>query len=58
MAMGTIDEEGEEIGYVTIKGKACEGRNRGRVYSLGNRNISHGIIGLPSCVREAANHLI
>ena len=37
---GTVDEEGEEIGYVTIKGKSLRGTESRRVYSLGNRNIS------------------
>ncbi len=37
---GTIDEEGEEVGYVTIKGKSLRGTESRRVYSLGNRNIS------------------
>ena len=35
-----IDEEGEEIGYVTIKGKSSRGTESRRVYSVGNRNIS------------------
>ncbi len=37
---GSIDEEGEEIGYVTIKGKSLRGTEARRVYNLGNRNIS------------------
>ena len=37
---GTIDEEGEEIGYVTIKEKSRRGTESRRVYSIGNRNIS------------------
>ena len=37
---GTVDEEGEEIGYVIIKGKSLRGTESRRVYSLGNRNIS------------------
>ena len=37
---GAIDEEGEEIGYVTIKKKSLRGTEARRVYSLGNRNIS------------------
>ena len=37
---GTVDEEGEKIGYVTIKGKSLRGTESRRVYSLGNRNIS------------------
>ena len=37
---GSIDEEGEEIGYVTIKGKSLRGTEARRVYSLGNRNIN------------------
>lgn len=37
---GTIDEEGEELGYVVIKDKAFRGTEARRVYHLGNRNIS------------------
>ncbi|MCH8294149.1 hypothetical protein IH992_23965 [Candidatus Poribacteria bacterium] len=37
---GTIDEEGEELGYVVIKDKAFRGTEARRVYHLGNRNIN------------------
>ena len=37
---GSIDEEGEEIGYVVLKDKSLRGTESRRVYNLGNRNIS------------------
>ena len=37
---GTIDEEGEEIGYVVLKEKGFRGTASSHVYSLGNRNIN------------------
>ena len=37
---GTIDEEGEEIGYVVLKAKGFRGTAASHVYSLGNRNIN------------------
>jgi len=37
---GIIDEEGEERGYVTIKGSSFRGTELRNVYALGNRNIS------------------
>ncbi len=37
---GSIDEEGEEIGYVTIKEKGFRGTAAAHVYFLGNRNIN------------------
>ena len=37
---GSIDEEGEEIGYVTIKEKGFRGTAAAHVYYLGNRNIN------------------
>ena len=37
---GSIDEEGEEIGYVTLKDKGYRGTEARRVYNLGNRNIN------------------
>ena len=37
---GSIDEEGEEIGYVVIKEKGFRGNAASHVYSLGNRNIN------------------
>lgn len=37
---GSIDEEGEEIGYVTIKEKGFRGTAAAHVYFLQNRNIN------------------
>ncbi len=37
---GTIDEEGEQIGYVVLKAKGFRGTAASHVYSLGNRNIN------------------
>ncbi len=37
---GSIDEEGEEVGYVVLKEKSLRGTEARRVYSLGNRNIN------------------
>ena len=37
---GSIDEEGEEIGYVVLKEKGFRGTAASHVYSLGNRNIN------------------
>ena len=37
---GSIDEEGEEIGYVILKDKGYRGTEARRVYNLGNRNIN------------------
>ena len=37
---GSIDEEGEEIGYVVLKAKGFRGTASSHVYSLGNRNIN------------------
>ena len=37
---GTIDEEDEEIGYVTLKEKGFRGTAASHVYYLGNRNIN------------------
>lgn len=37
---GTVDEEGEEVGYVVIKEKGVRGTEARRVYHLGNRNIN------------------
>ena len=37
---GSIDEQGEEIGYTIIKGKGFRGSEARRVYNLGNRNIN------------------
>ncbi len=37
---GTLDEEGEEVGYVVLKEKGFRGTEATHVYSLGNRNIN------------------
>lgn len=37
---GSIDEEGEEIGYVVLKAKGFRGTSASHVYYLGNRNIN------------------
>lgn len=37
---GSIDEEGEAIGYVVLKDKSLRGTEARRVYNLGNRNIN------------------
>ena len=37
---GSIDEEGEEVGYVVLKEKGFRGTSASHVYSLGNRNIN------------------
>ena len=37
---GSIDEEGEEIGYVVLKDKSLRGTEARRVYNLGNRNVN------------------
>lgn len=37
---GSIDEEGEEIGYVILKEKGFRGTTADNVYYLGNRNIN------------------
>ncbi len=37
---GTIDEQGEEIGYVVLKEKGFRGTEATHVYWLGNRNIN------------------
>ena len=37
---GSIDEEGEEIGYVILKDKGFRGTTADNVYYLGNRNIN------------------
>ncbi len=37
---GSIDEEGEEVGYVALKAKGFRGTAASHVYSLGNRNIN------------------
>ena len=37
---GSIDEEGEEVGYVVLKDKSLRGTEARRVYNLGNRNIN------------------
>lgn len=37
---GSIDEEGEEIGYVPLKAKGFRGTTADNVYYLGNRNIN------------------
>ena len=37
---GSIDEEGEEIGYVKLKEKGFRGTTADNVYYLGNRNIN------------------
>ena len=37
---GTIDEEGEEIGYIVLKAKGYRGTEATHVYQLGSRNIN------------------
>ena len=37
---GSIDEEGEEVGYVVLKEKSLRGTEARHVYNLGNRNIN------------------
>ena len=37
---GTIDEEGEEVGYIVLKEKGFRGTEATHVYFLGNRNIN------------------
>ena len=37
---GTLDEEGEEVGYIVLKEKGFRGTEATHVYSLGNRNIN------------------
>ena len=39
-ADGSIDEEGEEIGYVVLKEKGFRGTAASHVYYIGNRNIN------------------